>query len=111
MSDLGSEPLTINLIRKGEDCVEIELLPQEFAMPLYECDECALLWAVYVDAEVARGKAEADLTRANFSRDEGTIRAARQLAKSALDRWRAADDGVRQHRRSHVMTADMPQHF
>jgi hypothetical protein len=91
--------------------VDIDLHHLDFAMPLYECDECARLWALYVDAEAARNKAEANLTKANLSRDAARINAARQEAKSTMDRWCAADGAVREHRRSHVMTAETMPHL
>ena len=74
-------------------------------MPLYECAECARLWAAYTKADATRIRAEAELTKANFSGDRVSIQSARIAERIALAEWETADLFVRQHRRSHVMAA------
>lgn len=74
-------------------------------MPLYECGECARLWAAYTKADATRIRADAELTKANFSGDRDRIQSARVAQKVAFAEWQTADFFVRQHRRSHVMVA------
>ena len=80
-------------------------------MPLYECDECVRLWAAYQKADATRIRAEAELSKANFSRDPVRIKSARAAERIALAEWEITNLFVRQHRRSHVMAAGTEKQF